>query len=285
MGIRMVTPTGALDKFLKDAFNIIRNEITICLAKLGEECIAKIRSRSGAESWFDQTGNLRSSIGYAVYDYGMQKIQSAFQIVRNGGEGSAEGQKMLSQLANDYSNTYALVVVAGMNYADYVESLKNKDVLASTELWAKAIVDARLERARQSAIDIKDDVWKVINNSPLKTEVSGVLKKTSVRPKDSCREDIVISILANNTKQKQIAYVNVNIYVSDDNVKGKYEEQTARLRKLCQMSFELFDNVRRNNFRLSLTDPNFECGQRVIESEATSEHVINNKVLYQIINE
>lgn len=152
MGIRMVTPTGALDKFLKDAFNIIRNEITICLAKLGEECIAKIRSRSGAESWFDQTGNLRSSIGYAVYDYGMQKIQSAFQIVRNGGEGSAEGQKMLSQLANDYSNTYALVVVAGMNYADYVESLKNKDVLASTELWAKAIVDARLERARQSAI-------------------------------------------------------------------------------------------------------------------------------------
>lgn len=137
----------------------------------------------------------------------------------------------------------------------------------------------------KSDIDIKDDVWKVINNSPLKTEVSGVLKKTSVRPKDSCREDIVISILANNTKQKQIAYVNVNIYVSDDNVKGKYEEQTARLRKLCQMSFELFDNVRRNNFRLSLTDPNFECGQRVIESEATSEHVINNKVLYQIINE
>lgn len=152
MGIRMTTPISAFDKFVNDAFNIIRNEITMCLTKLGEECIAKIRDRSGSESWFDQTGNLRSSIGYAVYDHGMQKIQSAFQIVMNGNDGSIAGRKMLRQLANDYSNAYALVVVAGMNYADYVESLKNKDVLASTELWAKGVVDARLERAMQSAV-------------------------------------------------------------------------------------------------------------------------------------
>lgn len=137
----------------------------------------------------------------------------------------------------------------------------------------------------KSDIDIKDDIWKVISKSPLKAEVSGALKKTSVRPKGSRKEDIVISILANDTKQKQVAYVNVNIYVSDDDVEGQSEEQTVRLRKLCQMSFDLFDNVRRKDFRLSLTDPSFECGQRVIESAGTSEHVINNKVLYQIINE
>lgn len=137
----------------------------------------------------------------------------------------------------------------------------------------------------KSDIDIKDDIWKVISESPLKAEVSGALKKTSVRPKGSRKEDIVISILANDTKQKQVAYVNVNIYVSDDDVEGQSEEQTVRLRKLCQMSFDLFDNVRRKDFRLSLTDPSFECGQRVIESAGTSEHVISNKVLYQIINE
>ena len=137
----------------------------------------------------------------------------------------------------------------------------------------------------KSDIDIKDDVWKVINKSALLKEVTGKLKKTSIRPKGSRSEDIVISILANDTKQKQIAYVNVNIYVPDDDVDGQSEEQTARLRKLCQMSFDLFDNVRSKDFRLSLTDPNFECGQRVIESGGTSEHVINNKVLYQIINE
>lgn len=137
----------------------------------------------------------------------------------------------------------------------------------------------------KSDVDIKDDVWRVINKSALLKEVIGELKKTSIRPKDSRSEDIIISILANDTKQKQVAYVNVNIYVADDNVDGQSEEQTTRLRKLCQMSFDLFDNVRGNDFRLSLTDPNFECGQRVIESAGTSEHVINNKVLYQIINE
>ena len=116
-------------------------------------------------------------------------------------------------------------------------------------------------------------------------EVTGKLKKTSVRPRDSRSEDIIISILANETKQKQIAYVYVNIYVSDDTLDGQDEEKSSRLRKLCQMSFDLFDNVRGNYFRLSITDSNYECGQRVIESAATSEHVINNKLLYQIINE
>lgn len=137
----------------------------------------------------------------------------------------------------------------------------------------------------KSDIDIKDDVWKIIKESSLLREVSGDLKKTSVRPKESRSEDIIISVLANSTKQKQIAYVNVNIYVADDYIDGQSEENSARLRKLSKMSFDLFDNVRGKDFRLSLTDPNYECGQRVIESSGSSEHVVNNKVLYQIINE
>lgn len=137
----------------------------------------------------------------------------------------------------------------------------------------------------KSDIDIKDDVWKIIKESSLLREVSGDLKKTSVRPKNSRSEDIIISVLANSTKQKQIAYVNVNIYVADDYIDDQSEENSARLRKLCKMSFDLFDNVRGKDFRLSLTDPNYECGQRVIESSGSSEHVVNNKVLYQIINE
>lgn len=134
-------------------------------------------------------------------------------------------------------------------------------------------------------IDIKDDIWRVIKKSPLFKEVTGDLKKTSVRPKESRNEDIVISVLANNIRQKQMAYVNVNIYVADNYVDGQNEENSERLRRLCNMAFSVFENVRGVDFRLSLTDPNFDCGQRVIESEGTSEHVINNKILYQIINE
>lgn len=153
MGIQMTTPLSEVDRILYKSFEILKNEITKSLVKLGEECIAKIRDRSKEESWIDRTGNLRSSIGYAVYDYGIKQIESAFQIVRNGNEGSSEGKKMISQLGNEYSNAYALVVVAGMNYASYVEALENKDVLASTELWAKSIVDARLKRAKKAAVE------------------------------------------------------------------------------------------------------------------------------------
>lgn len=134
-------------------------------------------------------------------------------------------------------------------------------------------------------IDIKDDIWRVIKKSPLFKEVTGELKKTSVRPKESRKEDIVISVLANNIRQKQLAYVNVNIYVADNYVDSQNEENSERLRRLCNMAFSVFENVRGVDFRLSLTDPNFDCGQRVIESEGTSEHVINNKILYQTINE
>lgn len=152
MAIKMTTPPEALERFMMAAFTIIRNEVSNALAKLGEECIAKIRDRSGSESWYDQTGNLRSSIGYAVYDHGLRKVQSSFQTIIGGSEGSSEGKKMINNLANEYSKVYALVVVAGMNYAEYVESLENKDVLASTELWAKGVIDARLERAKKSAL-------------------------------------------------------------------------------------------------------------------------------------
>lgn len=149
----MATPLSEVDRILYKSFEILKNEISNSLAKLGVECIAKIRDRSGDESWYDHSGNLRSSVGFAVYDHGVKLMQSAFKTVLQGSEGSVEGQKMISQLGSEYSNAYALVVVAGMNYASNVEALENKDVLASTELWAKSIVDARLKRAKKAAIE------------------------------------------------------------------------------------------------------------------------------------
>lgn len=152
MGIKMTTPISAVDKLLYKSFEILKNEIMMALSKLGEECIVKIKDRSKEESWIDQTGNLRSSIGYATYDYGIKQIESAFHVVLNGTKGVSDGQKMISQLGREYSQVFALVVVAGMNYASHVEALESKDVLASTELWAKDVVNMRLERAKNKAI-------------------------------------------------------------------------------------------------------------------------------------
>lgn len=155
MGIKLSTSQSALDNFFQSAMAIIKQEILTAYAKLGEECNARIRDRSAEESWIDHTGNLRSSIGYAIFDYGRKQVESAFASIGNGSNGSQEGRQMIADLAKEYSQVYALVVVAAMNYADFVEAKENKenkDVLASTELWARSVVDGKLKLAVDKAV-------------------------------------------------------------------------------------------------------------------------------------
>lgn len=151
MGVKLTTDINDVKTYLKVCLMIIHEEIKRALLYLGEQSIKKARDRSGAESWFDQTGNLRSSIGYAIYERGRKEIESSFKIVKNGSEGSDEGRRMVDELASLYSNTYALVVVAAMNYAEYVEAMESKDVLASTELFARSKVNEYLNKAVKRA--------------------------------------------------------------------------------------------------------------------------------------
>lgn len=149
-----------VDEFLRNAAELIKEYILRALTKLGEECVVRIRNRGPKQSWIDHTGNLRSSIGYSVYDYGVSYMQSAFETVMNGIQGQSEGKRMVQELAREYSNTYALVVVAAMDYADLVEARDNKDVLESTRLWAMGEVDKRLERAKEEALKVIN-TWKI----------------------------------------------------------------------------------------------------------------------------
>ena len=137
-----------MSKFFKDYMRIVHEEVTRSLSYLGEQCVKYARDRSPDDSWYDQTGNLRSSVGYAIYEMGKMKIESDFPIVRQGAEGAEEGRKMLDNLAKLYSDTYALVVVAAMNYAEYVESRDSKDVLASAELMAQSKINEYLARTK-----------------------------------------------------------------------------------------------------------------------------------------
>ena len=152
MGIKRKQSYTSLTKFFNKANSIIATEIKTALSRLGEECNKKIRDRSAKDSWNDQTGNLRSSIGYAIYNHGVSEIESAFNVIKNGQEGSEEGRKLVEQLASVYADTYALVVLAGMEYASNVEAIESKDVLASTELWAKSVISERMQKAKDKAI-------------------------------------------------------------------------------------------------------------------------------------
>lgn len=160
MGIRMTTSASALDAFLQRAARKIQENVLKALSKLGDESVVRIRNRSANESWIDHTGNLRSSIGFAVYEQGSKYMESAFSQVLSGTDGSVKGKKMINDLAKEYSRVYALVVVAGMEYAGEVEALESKDVLASTKIWATSIVEQRVKTAIDSAVN-EINKWKI----------------------------------------------------------------------------------------------------------------------------
>ena len=131
---------------------IVEEEIIRAFSYLGEQCVARIRDRSAKESWYDQTGNLRSSVGYAVYQNGDIAVESSFNQVKDGAKGVSEGKKAIIELATKYANNqFTLVILAGMEYAEYVEAMENKDVLASTELWARGEADHYLQNALKRA--------------------------------------------------------------------------------------------------------------------------------------
>lgn len=131
----------------------------------------------------------------------------------------------------------------------------------------------------KSDIDIKTDVFLHVKGSALAGEVTGVVRKTGKRPRGSKKEDIIITVLANRNGQIQTATVNVNIYVAANVVNGQAEEQTKRLKTLCDLSSSLFEVFRGSDFRARLLE------QRVFEVDGADEYVINNKIEYKQNNE
>lgn len=125
------------------------------LDKLGYDANGYIRNRTAEESWMDQSGNLRSSIGYIVVHDGEIRKSGGFERVngpkrdKSSADGSAEGRSYAERLAANYPTGYALIVVAGMEYAAYVEAKANKDVLAGGEIFLKKEVRKLVRRLSQ----------------------------------------------------------------------------------------------------------------------------------------
>lgn len=117
-----------IDNFIK----VIEKRSIQRLQYLGEQCVAMARLNG---DYIDQTGNLRSSVGYVVFKNGVV-IHVSFEQVGSGLSGKNEGLSVAIKAGSKYREGICLVVVAGMNYALAVES-RGRDVLTSTELFAK----------------------------------------------------------------------------------------------------------------------------------------------------
>lgn len=142
MAIQTTFSEKRLNEYLARCQELAMNLTYKAMAYLAEECVNRVRDRSAEESWIDHTGNLRSSIGYIITRNGEVLTSGGFQPTKaekgNGSEGQRTGAEYANLIVSQYATKpIALVVVAGMEYAVYVEARDNKDVLAKTELWAR----------------------------------------------------------------------------------------------------------------------------------------------------
>lgn len=142
MPIRQITPMSEIDRYTEQRLKGLEQAVIRTLTYCGELCLNVARSTN---SYKDQTGNLRSSIGYVVAVDGRIVNQSDFEAVKDGGQGSKQGAAFAKQLVRRFPKGICLIVVAGMEYAAHVKN-RGYDVLDSSELTADRIVPYMLKQ-------------------------------------------------------------------------------------------------------------------------------------------
>lgn len=124
----------AADEFEKS----VHEELVQKLIASGEELVRIARS---SRTYQDRTGNLTASIGYGVF---LDR-----KMVAHGGFTNAvaaeKGLRVLETAGQRLSDGYVLVIVAGMEYAEYVES-QGRVVLASAKAQSDNVLRKQLPK-------------------------------------------------------------------------------------------------------------------------------------------
>ncbi len=148
MGIKLVTKFPDIQKRLDEEVEKQKRLIVSQYAYVGESCIREARI---AGSYIDQTGNLRSSIGYVIVMDGKVLKSSGFEKVKDGKQGIRVGETYARSLVAQFPAGIALIVVAGMNYAAAVES-RGRNVLTSAALLANEMVPQIMKKLGFKAV-------------------------------------------------------------------------------------------------------------------------------------
>lgn len=139
-----------LDKWY-GLFNEKADEKILTLLKATGETFVKYARE--VHTYEDQTGNLRSSIGYVIVEDGATIFED-FKESDKGTEkvkGIAKGGQLAEAIALSYSKGIVLIGVAGMQYAAAVEA-KGYDVVTgacqSAEAWMRKAIEETFKQAQ-----------------------------------------------------------------------------------------------------------------------------------------
>lgn len=144
MGLRGKVNWNAIDKAIAEFETQYNEEAIEWLSYLGEQCVIVAKSLN---TYQDQTANLRNSIGYIIVANG-NIVTSKFTVDYRGSEFSTQtlmgeqvGELYAKSLAEGFTKGYTLIVVAGMDYASYVEDVHMLDVLKPAKDYAQNEID------------------------------------------------------------------------------------------------------------------------------------------------
>lgn len=130
-----------VSKQLHKAADNTHTKVLEVLSMAGQRAVDIARN---TKTYKDRTGKLTASIGYGVFHFGKSHEIGGF----GGGEGEQAGLKKLTSLAADYTDRpYVLIVVAGMEYALYVER-NGYVVLDAADLQLDNILRSELSKIR-----------------------------------------------------------------------------------------------------------------------------------------
>ena len=125
-----------LDEFMGRVFKVTKNE----MMQIGLEFVQDARLKTKSQGGFDDdTGNLRSSIGFILM-YDGEIVHEDFELSTRGSEkhqGLETSRAKAMELGQENPKGWVIVTVAGMEYASWVEA-KGYDVISGSTLGAEA---------------------------------------------------------------------------------------------------------------------------------------------------
>lgn len=149
----MIVPKFNLTKIkaqLEQAKITLDKKILEALNRAGMEIVNYAKDH---RVYNDQTGNLTNSIGYIVLKYGQPQgmfFEQSVTKLPSDKNGKVEGEKYARQLAQKYvSERYTLLIVAGMEYASFVEDMEHKSVLEHSKQFAPEVLKQALKYVKK----------------------------------------------------------------------------------------------------------------------------------------
>lgn len=184
MPIKPTFTMKQINKYFDDRVAVIDQVIIRKLERLGEECVNMCRDalnispsafpvsyRGGSGKplrqrkltkqeleknpglqqpkfgdYLDQTSNLRNSIGYVVFKDG--------KVVKShlGSKSASKSKEVVANHMQGFTAGYGLIVVAGMEYAAFVES-KGYNVISSAEVFARSEMPKLIAELKKAIVD------------------------------------------------------------------------------------------------------------------------------------